>query len=216
MGSDIPKQYLELLGKTVIEHTVERFLSHDCTKGIVVVLNQNDQYWCDLNISKTEKIMTTTGGKERCDSVLCGLKKLSGLIASKDWVMVHDAARPCLKKIDIDRLLASFDNNSAGSILASPVRDTMKRSDESGYIIETVERNKLWHALTPQAFQFDILTRALESAISQGITVTDEAQAVEILGVKPLLVQGENNNIKITHMNDLKTAEQTLKVELEC
>ncbi|MCH8976667.1 MAG: 2-C-methyl-D-erythritol 4-phosphate cytidylyltransferase, partial [Proteobacteria bacterium] len=144
---------------------------------------------------------------ERCHSVLNGLQVLSEQANSSDWVLVHDAARPCLRKEDIDRLIEVLAGHEVGGLLGLPVRDTMKRADLSCTIQETVERKGLWHALTPQMFHLDVLINSLENALSQERVVTDEAQAVELSGLRPVLVEGHPDNIKITRNNDLALAE---------
>jgi 2-C-methyl-D-erythritol 4-phosphate cytidylyltransferase len=145
------------------------------------------------------------------DSVLAGLRALQHRAAAEDWVLVHDAARPCFSTTDLDRLLNELSNDDVGGLLAAPVVDTLKRADDGGRVSETVPRDKLWRALTPQMFRRDILQRALENAQARGIAVTDEAQAVEALGLQPKLVAGDADNIKITLPEDLARAERILK-----
>lgn len=145
------------------------------------------------------------------DSVLAGLERLHADAAPEDWVLVHDAARPCLPASDLQRLLDELHDDAVGGLLAAPVVDTLKRADESGRVACTVEREKLWRALTPQMFRRDILQRALEGARRDGISATDEAQAVEALGLQPKLVAGDADNIKITLPEDLPRAERILK-----
>lgn len=145
------------------------------------------------------------------DSVLAGLKALQTRAAPDDWVLVHDAARPCLATADLDRLVAELHDDAVGGLLAAPVVDTLKRADDSGRVAQTVARDKLWRALTPQMFRRDILQRALDGAVAQGIAVTDEAQAVEALGLRPKLVSGDADNIKITLPEDVLRAERILR-----
>jgi len=212
MNVDIPKQYLKINGKTIIEHTLDCFLQRDDIKGIVVVLAADDTYWPSLTIAGHKKIIQTPGGKERYESVLNGLKVLSGIAKVNDWVLVHDAARPCLNQTDIDNMLQAVSVHSVGGLLAVPVRDTMKRTDDHNEVKETVERNNLWHALTPQMFRLQILTEALENAIRNEINITDEAMAIERFGLSPLLVAGNAKNIKVTQNDDLLLAETYLKL----
>ncbi len=207
MQSDVPKQYLQLNGKCVLEHTLERFCYHPRIEGIVVALSENDPYWNKLALSGHEKVMSTPGGAERYHSVLNGLKYLKTYASPDDWVLVHDAARPCLRHQDIDQLIQKLTEHPVGGLLALPVRDTMKRTDEVRGITETVNREDLWHALTPQMFRLEILEAAIEAAISGGQTITDEAQAIELYGQRPQLIQGYPDNIKITHQSDLPLAE---------
>lgn len=209
MLSAIPKQYLRLHGKTVLEHSLNCFLQHPKIKGIVVVLSANDDYWLDLAPNyQGLPVYRAVGGQERADSVLNGLKYLEQTLklASTAKVLVHDAARPCLSQEDLSRLLAS--NSNQGALLATPVRDTMKRAFKGQKVIShTEERADLWHALTPQLATLGLLIQALEQALKSGTIITDEASALEYLGLQPLLVEGDASNIKITRPADLALAE---------
>lgn len=207
MGADRPKQYLPLCGKTVIEHTLACFTHHPAIAGIVLALSAEDPYWPALQIDTNVPLHTATGGRERCHSVLHALHLLSQHAAADDWVLVHDAARPCLTRSDIDKLLASLCEDEVGGILAVPVRDTMKQADEAGRIQKTVERDQLWHALTPQMFRLGLLTKALTQSLADGFAATDEASAMEHLAYHPRLVAGRSDNIKITQAEDLALAE---------
>ncbi|MCG8325840.1 MAG: 2-C-methyl-D-erythritol 4-phosphate cytidylyltransferase [Thiotrichales bacterium] len=207
MQAEMPKQYMKLRDKTVLEHAAERFLQHSAIEGIVVVVNASDPYWPGNPLSGNQRIMTTTGGNERCHSVLNGLELLTAHADENDWVLVHDAARPCLCNAELDRLLAEIADHADGGLLALPVRDTMKRCNKDNEITGTVERDGLWHALTPQMFRLGPLLLALKESIDRSEIVTDEAQAMEKTGVKPLLVRGEVSNIKITRTGDLELAE---------
>ena len=207
MGMDTPKQYLKLCGKCILEYTLELFCMHEKIEGVIVVLAENDTYWETLPAASNKKIQTTIGGVERCHSVQNGLKMLKDIASPDDWVMVHDAARPCLHIDDIDKLIQTMNAQSIGGILAIPVRDTMKRTGTINEVTETVSREGLWHALTPQMFQLSMLDSALEMAISNNVLVTDEAQAIEMTGERPVLVEGHPDNIKITHQSDLPLAE---------
>ncbi len=211
MQSEIPKQYLQLCGKTILEHTVQCFLDHGSMRGIVVVLNPDDTYWQSTALAGDDRIRVVTGGDERCHSVLNGLHALADLAADTDWVLVHDAARPCLGRHDIDCLLREVGAHPAGGLLAAPVRDTLKRANPRGEITATVDRERLWQALTPQMFRYAKLTEALKRALDNHEIVTDEAQAIEMTGVKPLLIRGDISNIKITQMGDLELAELYLQ-----
>ncbi len=207
MHMETPKQYLTLHGRTILEYTLARFCEHPSISGIVVVLAPEDPYWETLTVSGHEKITTTVGGVERYHSVRNGLAALMGTAEDDDWVMVHDAARPCLRREDIDNLITTLEDHPVGGILAIPVRDTMKRAGENGEISETVDRECLWHALTPQMFRLRLLKTSLEQAVAEKRPVTDESQALEQAGYRPLLVPGNPDNIKITHRNDLPLAE---------
>ena len=211
MGAAVPKQYLPLAGRTVIEWSLAPFLAHARTAAIVVALSPDDRHWPQTALAGDAKIGTTIGGAERMDSVLAGLRALQDRAGRDDWVLVHDAARPCLSAGDLDRLLNELSDDAVGGLLAAPVVDTLKRADDGGRVSETVPREKLWRALTPQMFRRDILQRALEGAQARGVAVTDEAQAVEALGLQPKLVAGDADNIKITLPEDLPRAERILK-----
>lgn len=207
MGTDTPKQYLLLNEKTVIEHTLDVLNTHDAISEIVVAVSKEDEYWSGLNIDLSKPLHIVSGGKERCDSVLNGLKFLENKAGANDWVLVHDAARPCLRNEDLTLLLEELQEHEVGGILAVPVRDTMKRSIENTNIIkETVDRENLWHALTPQMFRFGLLKNALESALNNNEVITDEASAVELAGYQPILVEGHADNLKITRPEDLALA----------
>jgi len=203
MGAAIPKQYLQLQDKTVLEHTLEALLSHSRVSKVVVALGAEDGWFSDLAIAKHSDVIRTEGGKERADSVLAGLR----LCQDYQWVLVHDAARPCITHSDIDALIDTALSSDCGAILASQVRDTMKRTDANGNIIKTVEREYLWHALTPQMFPRQLLTDALSSGLAENKTITDEASAIELLGLTPKVVIGRADNIKITRPEDMPLAE---------
>lgn len=206
MGADIPKQYLPLHDRTIIEHTLECFVEHPRIDGVMVAINPADTIWPTLPIASHPKVHRTAGGRERCHSVLNALKALAWNSSFIDWVLVHDAARPCLRTEDIDRMIELLIEHPVGGILGLPVRDTMKRAGEGNDIAETVERRGLWHALTPQMFRIGPLASAIEAALAQGINVTDEAQAMELTGQAPQLVEGHSDNIKITQPQDLALA----------
>jgi 2-C-methyl-D-erythritol 4-phosphate cytidylyltransferase len=206
MMANRPKQYLPLLGKTVLEHTVEKLLDLTCIDQIIVVVSVDDPYFTTLSIAQDPRVIRVAGGKERSDSVLCGLNyALQHQLA--EWALVHDAARPCFDAKDIESLIEHALRHDVGAILASPVRDTMKRSDADFLIQHTVDRTQLWHALTPQLFKVEPLKQALEAAMVAGLSVTDEASAFEFIGHAPLLVSGKASNIKITQPEDLALAE---------
>ncbi len=207
MGVDKPKQYISVNDKTIIEHTINCFINREEIEGVVVAVSKTDKYWSSLSISKHEKVITVPGGDERYQSVFNGLHALHDKAEECDWVLVHDAARPCLNQSAIDRLMIDLRTHDIGGILALPCRDTMKRANESGEIVETVERESLWHAQTPQMFKYEKLYSAIEKILNENIAVTDEAMAMEMSGYKPMLVQGHQENIKITHKDDLQYLE---------
>ncbi len=208
MRSEIPKQYLSVLGKPVLVHTLERLASHPDLEGIVLALAEDDPYWPKEReqVDVAIPVTTVTGGAERCDSVMHALTALAGQASDNDWVMVHDAARPCVRNSDLRMLTETLRDHPIGGLLAVPVRDTMKRADYLGNVQETVDRAGLWHALTPQMFRIGVLRRALRGALDDGNQVTDEASAVEAAGLQPLLVPGHTDNFKITQPEDLALA----------
>jgi len=213
MGGDIPKQYLTLAGRRVLEHTLVVFIEDRRCRGVMVAVGEQDPFWPGLPVSARPGVYHTTGGAERCHSVLNALRALAGMAGEGDWVLVHDAARPCLPRADLDRLLETLADDPVGGLLALPVRDTMKRADAGGRVGTTVDRAGLWHAMTPQMFRLGPLRAALEAALAQGLLVTDEAQAMELCGQSPRLVEGSPGNIKITHPRDLGLAERFLREE---
>ena len=204
MGVDRPKQYIQVNDKTIIEHTIECFLYREEIEKVVVAISKTDEYWPELAISKHEKVITAPGGAERYQSVFNGLYELKDKAEQDDWVLVHDAARPCLSQSAIDRLMIELRQHEVGGLLAMPCRDTMKRANEAGEIIDTVERESLWHAQTPQMFKYAKLYSAINDVLEKDNVVTDEAMAIELSGFRPLLVKGEQENIKVTHKDDLK------------
>jgi 2-C-methyl-D-erythritol 4-phosphate cytidylyltransferase len=210
MGAGAPKQYLQLAGSSVIERAIVPFLTRPDCRGIVVVVAETDRHWSQLAISRDPRVSTAIGGAERADSVRAGLDALSSRLESSDWVLVHDAARPCLEARDVASLLSALADDEVGGLLATPVVDTLKRADASTRVSATVDRTDLWRAMTPQMFRFEVLRRALERAQHSGIASTDEAQAVEALGLKPQLVAGSADNIKITMPEDIARAERIL------
>jgi 2-C-methyl-D-erythritol 4-phosphate cytidylyltransferase len=202
MAAGMPKQYLTLGAQSILGHTLDALLSHPQIAQVIVALHPHDDMFLGLPQAKHSKLLTVIGGGERADSVLAALA-----VAPQDaWALVHDAARPCLTHSDIDKLLASTSEFPQGAILAMPVRDTMKRSDDTGVINHTVDRALLWHALTPQYFPVAELLTNLSAALNAGVVITDEASAMEWAGVFPGLVSGRADNIKVTHPDDLHLA----------
>lgn len=213
VGGDTPKQYLPLADKTVMQCTLDRLANLPC-QAIVVPLSADDTRAATLTWQNSALLRFITGGQERADSVRAGLEALRTEAADDDWVLVHDVARPCVRIADIQKLLVTLANTNVGGLLAMPVRDTMKR-EQAGVVQETVSREHLWHALTPQVFRFGLLYRALIDAQQAGITLTDEAQAVERMGFSPLLVEGSRDNLKITYPQDLAMADAFLRLQAE-
>ena len=213
VGDALPKQYLRLHHQTILEWSLERLLQVPTIQKIVVALSDGDEYWPELKIMAHERIETAEGGFERCHSVLNGLHVLNRLADDADWVLVHDAARPCVRVADIENLIATANKHEQGGILAMPVRDTMKLSNKNNEIECTVNRDSLWHALTPQLFKFAELKQALQTALEDGFELTDEASAMEYAGQKPLLVAGHSDNIKVTLPEDLHLAAHFLTLQ---
>ncbi|WP_313904104.1 2-C-methyl-D-erythritol 4-phosphate cytidylyltransferase [Thalassotalea sp. PS06] len=207
MASDIPKQYLTLAGKTILEHTVERLLAHPNVSKVIVALNSEDTFFNKLPLNDNPDVITVTGGSERCDSVLAGLKQ----VKDSPVAMVHDAARPCLTHEDISQLINHYQQTGRGAILASRVRDTMKRTNADNQISHSESRDNLWHALTPQLFATGLLIEALEKALAAKQTITDEASAMEYCNHPADVVVGRADNIKVTQPEDLDLAQFILK-----
>lgn len=206
-GGLIPKQYLPLYGATVMEHTLRLLLSVQQLQRIVVVVHADDSRWCDLAVFSDPRLVIATGGDERCHSVRNGLSHLSESNNATDWVLVHDVARPCCLRADIEKLMLHLQPHPVGGLLAVPASDTIKRVDGAQQIEETVDRSWLWQAQTPQLFRFNVLHDALNHCLGLGMHVTDEAQAVEALGWQAQVVEGSRRNIKITRPEDLALAE---------
>jgi len=206
MASAVPKQYLPLNGRLVIDHALECLLGHPRVEIACVALAAGDRLWPRSAFAEDPRVLRVAGGSERCQSVRNALSTLDGLAAPGDWVMVHDAARPCIQRRDLDRLLEALQGHAVGGLLGVPVRDTMKRTDARGAIVETVCREGLWHAYTPQMFRFELLKVALDRVLERGVLVTDDAGAMELAGYQPLLIEGSEDNIKITRSRDLDLA----------
>lgn len=206
MQADIPKQYLLLNDRPVIEHTLQRLLQHPAISGAYVALGVEDGWWPDTAYAQHPDVVRVDGGAERCHSVLNALDALSQQAADDDWVLVHDAARPCVRQADLDALIACAESTDIGALLGMPVKDTMKRTDAEGVICKTVDRDNLWHAFTPQMFRLGFLRDCLQRALDSGVLVTDEASAVERVGYRPLMVEGHADNLKITRPEDLSLA----------
>lgn len=211
-ASRVPKQYAPLAGATVLECALRALLREPRIEGVVVVVAADDTRWPELAaVLGAGKLITAIGGASRQESVLNGLKALAARAAPEDWVLVHDAARPCLESAEVEALIAALAaGGCGGAVLAAPVVDTVKR-ERGGTVGETLDRQGLWRALTPQAFALGQLRHALEEAARSHRAVTDEAQAMEMLGMHPALVQGSAFNIKVTRAADLDAAARILK-----
>lgn len=211
MRAELPKQYLPLNGKTLLEHTLERLLQLPDLAGLVLAINPEDSHWERLPLSKNPRIAVVDGGSERSRSVLNALNYLTLQARSDDWVLVHDAARPCITLGTIASLCRHTRQHPVGGILAVPVGDTLKQVDGSGEILATRDRRGLWQAQTPQLFRYQLLHQCLARALGQGETITDEASALELAGYRPLVVEGRTDNMKVTRPEDLPLAEMILQ-----
>lgn len=203
MGGTLPKQYLPLLGRPLIAHTLSALVSHPRIDRVVLVLSPDDAHWVSLAFDSDKLTVLHCGGETRAQSVTNGLQSLADALKPDDWVLVHDAARPCLRQEHLDKLFSMLADDPVGGILAMPVADTLKRADAEQRIAETVPRESLWQAQTPQMFRYALLLNALQKA---GDQVTDEASAIEKIGLKPKLVEGDVSNLKVTYPRDLELA----------
>ncbi len=213
MGGDRPKQYRELLGRPVLAWALERLLAHPAVEGAVVALAPEDPYWEGLQIAAEGPVYRVDGGAERQDSVYSALDWLQERVDSSARVLVHDAVRPCLSAQALARLVEEGGEQEDGALLATPVRDTLKRGGHGQQVNATVPRKGLWQAQTPQLFPLGRLRQVLDAVIETGLEVTDEAQAVEQQGGQPLLVDGDPSNLKITHQADLELAAAVLTAQ---
>lgn len=211
MGADRPKQYLRMGRKTLLEHTLERLLALPNLAGLVVALHPDDQQWQSLEVSADPRVAVVDGGRDRSRSVLNALNSLTLQAEPNDWALVHDAARPCVRLSCIANLCRHTALHGVGGILGVPVGDTLKLVNSQQAIQKTLDRQHLWQAQTPQLFRFQLLHQCLARAVAQGETITDEASALELAGYGPLIVEGRNDNIKVTRAEDLALAELILK-----
>jgi 2-C-methyl-D-erythritol 4-phosphate cytidylyltransferase len=204
VGAAVPKQYLPLAGRTVLEWSLAPFLADPRCADIALALDANDQHFAASALAKDRRITVVSGGAARSDSVANALQHLKS--DSQDWVLVHDAARPCISASEINRLLDELHADKIGGLLAIPLADTLKQGDEHGRVSATPSRAQLWRALTPQMFRLGPLRTALIEAQAAGRVPTDEAQAMEWCGHSPKLVRGSVENLKITEAADLSLA----------
>ena len=217
LGADIPKQYLQLQGQTIVEHSIQAFADRDDITGIVLAVAANDSWLKGLPLvgKWQDKIHIVEGGQERADSVKNALDYLQrqDLCQADAWVCVHDAARPCIKQTDVDKLFTALDTTYVqehGALLALPSFNTLKQTSSHRDVLSseaTIDRSSVWQALTPQIFPLEKLSKALQTAEQQGLSVTDDASAMELSGFSPLLVEGSAQNIKVTTVEDLSLAE---------
>ena len=206
MQATVPKQYLPFQNETVLDVTLGRLLSNHSLVNVIVCIAENDHWWPQSKYADNARVLQVTGGKERADSVLNGIQLALSHAEVDDWVMVHDAARPCLRRSDIDLLISKAVGNQQGAILATPIHDTVKYVDKKRSI-KTLDRSMLWRALTPQIFKLAELHKALVHAIDKQLTVTDEASAIEAFGLPVQVIEGHADNIKVTQPDDLSLAE---------
>jgi len=212
MQSNCPKQYMKINGMTVLEHTIHRLLSVNQIEQVIVAISEGDEYYNDLAIAKHGKVQRVTGGKDRVDSVLAGLKSITE--NQYKWVLVHDAARPCVDVNDIQSLISTCIQSGHGGLLGYPVRDTMKQICENK-VQTTVDRDQMWHALTPQMYPVIDLINAIEQGLFSGVNITDESSAIEAYSMTSLMVEGRSDNIKITRPDDLAYAKFILTTQQE-
>jgi len=209
IAEDRPQEEVQLGGRTILEHSLGCFLDHPSLKGLVVSVAMDDPYWPTLACAADPRIVRVDGGEERSGSVLNALLYLHGQGASDDdWVLVHDAARPNLSRDDLDKLLFELADDSVGGLLAVPARDTLKRADKHGRVLETVDRTPIWQAYTPQMFHLGALHRALADSLVSDVVITDEASAMEWAGHAPRLIEGRSDNLKVTRPEDLEWLRQ--------
>ncbi|WP_395497537.1 2-C-methyl-D-erythritol 4-phosphate cytidylyltransferase [Rickettsiella endosymbiont of Litargus connexus] len=209
MQIDLPKQYISINGKKILEYTLTTLLNYPQFKKCVVVINKNDNHWSDLQFSSPH-LLTVLGGEERSHSVFFGLLALKNFAKKNDWILVHDAVRPLLHPSDIDKLIAHLDDHPVGGLLGHPIKNTVKYIDNQRF--ETLDRKKLWAALTPQMFRYHWLVNALGFAIKKNQFTTDEANAIELIGQQPKMVEGRTDNIKVTHKEDLNLLNYYLSI----
>jgi len=207
MQSDRPKQYLQLHDKTLLEHTLDNVLSHHAICGAVLVLNEQDRYWPQLAYQNAKPVFLCSGGSQRHHSVFNGLSHLRKTVAGDPMVLIHDAVRPFVQHHDLDRLLDAAYRDEQGALLAVPLSDTLKLADENQCVKSTHPRDRLWRALTPQAFRLNIILAAIASVIKNNHQITDDTSAMELMGYQPKLVSGSALNIKITHPDDMELAQ---------
>jgi 2-C-methyl-D-erythritol 4-phosphate cytidylyltransferase len=210
-GSMIPKQYRPLLGKPMIEHSLDLLAKHPDIDGIMLALAADDDRWQSISQWRGKPLRSCVGGMRRSDSVLAAIETLGDVLKNDSWLLVHDAARPCLRFEDLHRLIEAACVHPVGALLAGPIKDTVKRGDADRQVEGTLDRSALWRAFTPQVFPALSLKRALQHALQENAEVTDESSAMERLGLSPLLVAGADDNIKVTVPEDFAFAEAILR-----
>ncbi len=215
MGSDKPKQYLVLQGKTVLEHSIERLLNVPEIAGVIVALHESDNYWPSIAISNHPEVKVVRGGEERMHSVINALEFLKTINPDpRQFVLIHDAVRPCVRVADIRKLIHTLHKDEVGGLLAAPLVDTLKRSDAQGRVAETINRQHCWRALTPQMFRIGLLEKSFEILLNRKQIASDEAAALEVSGFRPKIVEGNSDNIKLTLPGDLVLMDFILTAQL--
>jgi len=197
MEAKIPKQYLKLQDTYILDHAIDAFINHPNISGVFVALSPSDGWWETSQSSKLSSVVRVKGGSERADSVLNCLEQMLKTLDPDDWVLVHDAARPCLALDDLNLLLKTILSHSVGGLLGVPVHDTVKQVDAQQGVARTVPRENLWRAFTPQMFRLGLLHQALNDAFDADLTVTDDASAIELAGFSPLMVEGLASILKL-------------------
>ena len=210
-GSATPKQYSVIAGKAVLEHTLQALQKCAAIQRIFVNVQSDDEHAEGVTANHANVTLLRTAGSTRADTVQNALKDISKQVRRDAWVLIHDAARPCVSSVDLNRLIALAGAHPVGGLLASPVSDTLKRANADGEVTETVPRDGMWRAQTPQMFRYETLLHALAASPD----VTDEAQAIEALGMSPLLVAGSARNIKITQPEDAELAAYYLSLQAQ-
>lgn len=214
MGATMPKQYLPLAGQVVIAHTLQIFLDTARIDAVHLILSPQDTYFATLTIQHPKLHVHYCGGETRAETVRNGLDAIALTTAPQDWLLVHDAARPCLSKGLLHYLIDTLHTDAVGGLLAIPLAETLKRSDQHHKVLRTEPRDSLWQAQTPQMFRYQLLRDALAEFQQQNRTApTDEAQAIEAMSYAPHLISGHLSNLKITYPNDLALAELILNAQ---
>ena len=203
MGASIPKQYLPLNGQPLVTYSVNALLASEHIQSVVVAIAPQDTWWASCDIADPSRVTVVPGGNTRAESVYQALLALQSTAKEDDWVLVHDAARPYLPLSLLNRLMNALQDERCGGLLAIPVTDTLKRADEQVRVMETVSREALWRAQTPQMFRYSVLMKAMQSVWEYQGQVTDEASAVESMGGQPRLIMGDARNFKVTYPDDI-------------
>ena len=206
MGGEVPKQYLRIAGRTLLEHSAAALLALEPLARLVIAHHADDQTLATLPLAKHPRVQPVVGGDERAASVLAALEALADVADDDDWIMVHDAARPCVEPDTLRAMIAQLAGHAVGGILAQALSDTVKQAGADGAVERTLPRERLWRAQTPQVFRYRLLVDALRTAARDGVVATDEAMAMERLGYRPQLIEGQASNIKVTYPDDLALA----------